>query len=205
MNNRRSNISEGLEYGDLRRLVRPYIQIDGFKSKMGDDDDMVVLCFTVAEKLPAEDFMNFLEKSYEEVLDADVSPGERDDGSYLVFVELARDKKLPGIVMDIVTDSLNLTGQRLEDWTFTYYRDRQRRPLTSEELASTIPLTPREYRQRYEKKPKAKKSAEEVKVADRAELNQLKATAGVPVASTGPQPDDIREMQLAAGIPIQPR
>lgn len=205
MNNHRSNISEGLEYGDLRRLVRPYIQIDGFKSKMGDDDDMVVLCFTVEEKLPANDFMNFLEKSYEEVLDADVSPGERDDGSYLVFVELARDKKLPDIVMDIVNDSLNLTGQRLEDWSFTYYRDRQRRPLTAEELVNTIPLTPREYRQRYEKKTKVKKSDEENPVSDRAELNQLKATAGVPVATMGPQPDDIREMQLAAGIPIQPR
>jgi hypothetical protein len=199
----KSKLLEGLEYGDLRRLVRPYLQIDGFKSKMGDDDDMVVLCFTVGEKLPAEDFMNFLEMGYEGILDADVSPGEKDDGSYLVFVEMQRDPRLPETMIEIVQDVLNLTGQDLEDWYFTYYRDRARHPLTIEQLTAVIPLTPKEYRARYEKKPKKVKEPEQSQpAADQAEMNQLRATAGVPVSSGGPQSPEIQEMQIAAGIPI---
>lgn len=199
MNNQKSKINEGLEYGDLKRLIRPVLQIDGFKSKMGDDDDIVVLCFTVYEKLAADDLMNFLENSYEDVLDSEVSPGEKDDGSHLVFVEMSRDPSLPYTINDIVLDILNLTEQKIEDWSFTYYRDREKRALTVENLESVIPLTPREYRARFEKKKKSPTSEE------KAELNKLRAAAGVTVPSQGSQEPEIQEMQIAAGIPMPPR
>lgn len=203
VNSLKSKIYEGLEYGDLKRLVRPYIQIDGFKSKMGDDEDIIVLCIKVKEKVPAEDFMTFLENGYEDVLDADVSQGEMDDGSYLVFVEMRRDKDAPQIIMGIVEDTLNLTGQSIEDWTFSYHRDRTKHPLTLENLQRLMVLSPREYRNRFEKKTKKEKSSSQEKSqSERAEINQLKAAAGVPVSSAGPQPPEIQEMQLAAGIPI---
>ena len=37
-----SNLFEGLEQGDLKRLVHPELHIDEFKSKLGDDCDVVV-------------------------------------------------------------------------------------------------------------------------------------------------------------------
>ena len=57
-----NQLFEGLEQGDLARLVTRTYSIDEFKSKMGDDADIIVLAFTTADKGPAQDLMNFLKK-----------------------------------------------------------------------------------------------------------------------------------------------
>ena len=61
---------EGLGHGDLRRLVHDELHIDEFKSKLGEDRDVVVVSFKVAGKSPAQDVVDFLEKSYDWVIDA---------------------------------------------------------------------------------------------------------------------------------------
>ena len=61
----RSNITEGLEANDLKRLVHNELHIDEFKSKMGRDEDVVVISFKVTGREPAEDLVNFIEKGYE--------------------------------------------------------------------------------------------------------------------------------------------
>ena len=78
----------GLQAKDLRSLVYDIFEIDSFKSKMGEDKDIVVLSFSVKSQEPANDLMNFLEKGYPFVLDADVTSGEQPDGTYKVFVEM---------------------------------------------------------------------------------------------------------------------
>jgi hypothetical protein len=187
----RPRIAEGLEYGDLRRLVRPLIQVDGFKSKMGDDDSIVVLAFPVREKKPANDLMEFFEKSYDPVLDADVSEGEDGRGDTMVFVELSRDPDLPATLMDIVGDLNSLTGTRLDDWRFTYRRDPTVRQLTAENIQEVVPLTPREYRARFEKKPPRTKSTD---------INDIKTAAGIDVPAPDVKDSELQSLQRAAGI-----
>ena len=80
----------GLIAGDLKHLVYDIFEIDSFQSKMGDDKNIVVLSLSARTKESANDLMNFLEKGYPFVLDADVTSGEQADGSYKVFVELER-------------------------------------------------------------------------------------------------------------------
>ena len=70
-----NQLHEGLEQGDLARLIDSVYSIDEFKSKMGDDADIIVLAFTAGDKGPAQDLMNFIEKGYDWVLDGDVSSG----------------------------------------------------------------------------------------------------------------------------------
>ena len=41
---------------------------------MGDDKDIVTLSFSVNEKHAPDDLMNFIQKGYEFVLDADATP-----------------------------------------------------------------------------------------------------------------------------------
>ena len=77
-----NNINEGLEQNDLKRLILPELHIDEYKSKMGKDEDVIVLSFKVSGREPAEDLVNFIEKGYEWILDADVSAGEMDDGDF---------------------------------------------------------------------------------------------------------------------------
>jgi hypothetical protein len=76
------NLSEGLRSGDLENYVSELFTVDRYSSKMGEDSDIVVLGFRVREKHPAIDLMEFIEKGYDFILDADMSAGEENDGQY---------------------------------------------------------------------------------------------------------------------------
>ena len=67
-----------LRANDLRDLVKKVFEIDSYKSKIGNDEKIIVLTFTVDREDPAKDMENFIEMGYDFVLDADVSPGETD-------------------------------------------------------------------------------------------------------------------------------
>ena len=60
----RKNLKEGLRSGDLDRYVSELFTIDQYKSKMGEDKDIIVLSFKVKEKHPAIDLMEFIEKGF---------------------------------------------------------------------------------------------------------------------------------------------
>ena len=45
----------GLRQSDLEFTVDPVFEIDSYKSKMGDDEDIVVLSFSVNGEQPAKD------------------------------------------------------------------------------------------------------------------------------------------------------
>ena len=49
----------GLRQSDLEFTVDPVFEIDSYKSKMGDDEDIVVLSFSVNGEQPAKDLVNF--------------------------------------------------------------------------------------------------------------------------------------------------
>ena len=80
-----------LQAGDLVHLVDNVLEIDSYKSKMGDDANIAV-SFSVKNKHAADDPNEFIEKGYPFVLDSDVTVGEQSDGMYRVFVEIERNK-----------------------------------------------------------------------------------------------------------------
>jgi hypothetical protein len=80
------NLNEGLEYKDLVGMMKPTIHIDEFSSKMGDDDEIVVASFYVRDKQAGQDLVDWFEKGYDFILDADMSPGEVKPNRYLVYV-----------------------------------------------------------------------------------------------------------------------
>ena len=92
----------GLRLGDLKDNVDHIFEIDSFKSKMGSDADIVTLSFSVKEKHAADDLMNFIEKGYPFVLDADATAGEQSDGTYKVFVEIERDRHISDNILEVV-------------------------------------------------------------------------------------------------------
>ena len=63
--NHSNKLFEGLEAGDLARLIHPELHVDEFKSKLGDDADVVVVSFKVDSKEPANDLVAFIEKGYD--------------------------------------------------------------------------------------------------------------------------------------------
>ena len=127
----------GLKNGDLRDLVNPVFEIDNFKSKMGDDEDICVISFSVKEGNAAKDLVEFIEKSYDFVLDADKTSGEQSDGMYKVFVELERNKDVPSQIMEIADGISKLAD--LNDMRFRYYKNFKSLPIDEQSLTSSIP------------------------------------------------------------------
>ena len=136
-------LNEGLRSNDLKDMVRNVFSIDTHRSKMGEDRDVCVLSFTVKDRNPAKDLMEFIEKGYNFVLDADVSSGENENGEYLVFVELNRNNKLAENIKDLEYGISKLTD--IDDFKFKYHKENTVREVTEETLKSVIPPTPSEY------------------------------------------------------------
>jgi hypothetical protein len=191
-------LRENLEQGDLKRLIHTEMHIDEYKSKMGDDADVCVISFKVSGKEPSADLVNFIEKGYDFVLDADVSSGEKEGGDYLVFVELDRTDKLPAQIIKIMEDVMNLTEQDISDWRVRYYKSTEDHDLTEEVLEEIIPLTPEEYSTKYDKEDEEISAEEPGDITQ--DLDAMKAIAGVPVTTTAPVNDFTESLRVAAGL-----
>jgi hypothetical protein len=136
-------ITESLHSQDLKNLVKKVFEIDSYKSKIGDDQDVVVLSFTVDHEDPAKDLENFVEMGYDFVLDADVSPGETDDGNYKVFIELERSRHTADQILELLTGIEKLTG--MSDMRFRYFKSFKSQDANLENLTSTIPVDKNAY------------------------------------------------------------
>jgi hypothetical protein len=136
-------LNEGLRPLDLENLVNNLIEVDTYRSKMGEDRDVCVLTFKVDDRAPAKDLMEFIEKGYDFVLDSDISSGENNQGDYFVFVELERSPKLAGQIKDITYGVKRLSGTG--DWNFKYYKENRKHELTTESLEQVVPMTAGDY------------------------------------------------------------
>jgi len=130
-------INESLRANDLRNLVKEVFDIDSFKSKIGKDENVVVLSFTVNQEDPAKDLENFIEMGYTFVLDADCTPGETDDGNYRVYVELERTRHVAEQIFEIVEGVQKITG--IEQMRFRYFKSFKSVPATLEKLEEIVP------------------------------------------------------------------
>jgi hypothetical protein len=172
---------EALEYQDLEGMVKPTIHVDEFASKMGDDDDIMVLSFFVRDRLAARDLMSWFEQGYDWVLDSDVSPGEISPGRYLVYVELRRRSAAARQVAEMLDDLNTLTEFKVNDWTI-HSGDRSM-PFSEDNLATLVPMSPKQYRQQKEQ-----------------DLNEMRTAAGLDTKAIYDRDRDIRALQSAAGI-----
>lgn len=134
---------EGLKSKELQDLIDPKFTIDQFKSKMGKDEDIIVVAFRLKEKFPAIDLMEFIEKGYIFVLDADMSTGEEKDGYYRVFVEFERDQKFPEELEKLMRGINQLC--EYSEWKFRFYKDSEWMEFNKENIIKNIPLTGQEY------------------------------------------------------------
>lgn len=133
----------GLRHGDLQDLVYDIFEIDSFKSKMGSDEEIITLSFSVKDRVVAEDLVSFIEKGYAFVLDADSTPGEQSDGTYKVFVELERQKDAPEQIMEIADGIKKLSS--LDRLKFRYYKNFRSIELSQESLNEMVPIDPENY------------------------------------------------------------
>jgi hypothetical protein len=126
--------------------------------------------------------MNWFEKGYDFIIDADRSPGEIRPNRYLVYVELRRRSTAGGHVETLLNDLNTLTEYDVSDWTM-HYKGKET-PFSRDEFDSQVPLSPRAYRERYDK-----------------DLNEVRTAAGIPVKTIYEKDDPkLRSIQSAAGL-----
>lgn len=172
---------EALEYRDMVGMIKPTVHIDEFASKMGDDEDIIVVSFFVRSQAAARDLVNWFEKGYDWVLDADSSPGEIRPGRYLVYVEMRRRSSAGEHVADLLDDLTTLTEHEATDWMMTY-RD-QEVPFSRKTFDSMVPRSPREYREQRE-----------------SAMNEMRIRSGIDPRVLIELTPEIRALQSAAGI-----
>ncbi len=136
-------LNEGLRSGDLENYVSEIFTVDQYKSKMGEDSDVIVLGFRVRDKNPAIDMMEFIERGYDFILDADMSAGEEHDGQYQVFVEIQRTPELKTQLKEL----LNGVGQlcSCREWKFRYQKDSKSLEFNEDNISEAIPMTREDY------------------------------------------------------------
>jgi len=178
-----NNLFEALNYKDMEGLLKPTIHVDEFSSKMGDDDDIIVVSFFVRDESAAKDLMNWFEKGYDFVVDADRSPGEIKPNRYLVYVEIRRRSTAGAQVDELLTDLGTLTEfDKSSDWTM-HYRGKEV-PFTRDTFDSLVPLSPKAYREKIDQG-----------------LNEMRVAAGIhPVSNYDKKDRDLQAIQVAAGI-----
>lgn len=139
--------NEGLKAGDLEGVVNRRFSVDQYKSKMGDDRNIMVLAFTVDSLAPAKDLERFAETGYKSILDADATPGTMADGKHRVFIEFARTEGVDREIKKFLDDLVLLTNEE-NGFEFTYHKRTVPFEASAKNLADILPLTPIAYSQK---------------------------------------------------------
>lgn len=178
-------LNEKFEVGDLFLVLEPKIHIDEYKSKIGRDDEVCVISLLVNDQQASKDLVDFLEKRYNFILDADISASEIRPGSYLVFIELLRRNRVIEQLLKILSDLVAASKIEIKNWKFRYVTDEEYYPVTKEELKKHVPLSPKAY----------KKTVNEP-------IKEIKQLSGLPIHESIKMTEDLQALQHAAGIPL---
>ena len=139
-------VNEGLKAGDLEGVISKKFSVDQFKSKMGEDKNIIVLAFTVEGQAAAKDLERFAETGYTEVLDADATPGTLEDGKHRVFIEMARVEQVDQHIKRFLQDLGKLAN--IDSFEFTYHKRTKPFEASAKNLADILPRTPIAYTQK---------------------------------------------------------
>ena len=139
-------VKEGLKAGDLEGVISPKFSIDQYKSKMGEDKNIMVLAFTVDSLAPAKDLERFAETGYKAIMDADATPGTMADGKHRVFVEFERKEGVINSIVAFLEDLKKLTN--IEEFEYTYHKGQNPTIVSPGTLQEVVPTTPEAYEQK---------------------------------------------------------
>jgi hypothetical protein len=139
-------VNEGLKAGDLEGVVSSTFSVDQYKSKMGDDRNVMVLAFSVDGQAPAKDLEHFAETGYKDIMDADATPGTLEDGKHKVFIEFQRKENVDTAIRKFLDDLKKLTN--IETFNFTYHKRTNPFEASAKNLADVLPRTPEAYTQK---------------------------------------------------------
>lgn len=174
-------LNEGLNYHDMVDHVTPTLLVDEFQSKIGEDSEIITLTFIVDGEAVGNDLVDWLERGYDWIIDAEVSPGEVLDKKFYVFAEMNRRSSAPRRIMELLEDLYTLTGIKAADWNVKVAG--KKFPASVQVIQDNIHLTPGDYNG-----------------AKEAELNEWREIAGIKTTKTYSDSPELDEWRRRAGI-----
>jgi hypothetical protein len=180
-------LNESLDYHDLEGQMLPVVSVDEYAAHMGKDSEIVTLAFTIKSEAAGNDLVDWFERGYDWVLDAQVSEGEIKPGQYLVFVEMNRRTSVPKRIIELLDDLETLTALPVKDWTIVV--DDEEYSPEEDVLKQVITISPHDYRETEE-------------VEEEEEINEMRERAGLDVKPihADKQDADIRAFKSMAGL-----
>lgn len=133
-----------LKNGDLSGTILPYVSIDEYEPKAGKERDVIVVAFYLNDQSPAEDLNTFIQRSFVDTLDVEASLNTDEEGRYLVFVEMTRDKDFPDNLRALLKDVKNLC-ENIKWIISTYYSGGKSYSIDDSELFNYVILDPANY------------------------------------------------------------
>lgn len=104
---------------DLLGTITDLISVDEFEPKTGTNNELIVVAFYAFDEGPAKDLDSFIERSYIQVVDVDVSPNPNEDGYYLVFIEMKRTSEFLPNFYSLVKEVSRVAGN--QEWKISPY------------------------------------------------------------------------------------
>lgn len=154
-------VNENIKHNDLVDLISDTFSVDQYKSKLGNDENIVVVAFEIADADPAQDLSQFLETGHD-AIDVDITPGPDADGRYKVFVEIERNSKLYDNVEKLVNDVKRVDNSlENKEIFFTSYEHKEPQPWNKENFDASVITSSYDYVIKH--KPEAAQIAERIK------------------------------------------
>lgn len=154
-----NKVNESVQHNDLRSMIENNISVDQYKSKIGKDENIVVIAFKVKDKDPAMDLSQFIETGTG-AIDVDISPGPDDKGIYTVFAEFERKQNLYDLLSKVLED-IKQIDKSIEKWTFTSYENKDLQEWGQETFNNSVITSSYDYAIKHN--PDAKAIAERIK------------------------------------------
>jgi hypothetical protein len=176
------NLNENLDHHDMVGQINSIVTVDEYKAKAGGDDEIITLSFIIKGQQASQDLVDWFERGYEWILDAQVSDGEYIPGKNLVFVEIPRRSTAPDRIIEILKDLETLTDIKVTEWTVKI--DGEEYDADPEIIKTKIRLSPHDYRLEHED-----------------ELNEMREIAGIKSVNKYIKQDSIlRNFIAKAGL-----
>jgi hypothetical protein len=177
-------LNEGLDYHDMKGQINPKVSVDEYSAKMGEDSEIVTLTLILRSKEAAKDLVSWLEIGYDYILDASVSDGELEPGTWLVFVEMKRRSNVPEKIIQILSDLKTLTDRDVKDYVLTVNNEEY--DADESVLKQVMILSPNQY-----KKEKGEEDED---------LNEMRNIAGLSTKNSYTVDEEIRKYIINAGL-----
>ena len=139
----KKKLYEGLMEGDLAQTVNDTLLIDVYQPKFGDEKRTMVLAFTCFDEEPADDLVDFITKGGYEIEDCDAGTAPEENGKYLVFIEIKRNRRMYDVINTILEDCKDLCG--VTGWNFIPYTYTKKYKWNQEDFEKTVPQMPHLY------------------------------------------------------------